>query len=129
MQDTRSTTRESLEDFVSAWLDGDEGALAGTCSADVRWWTPVDDETGTGPARVRAALDRVLATVHRPIEVTALAVSEDGSCGVVELRAAATPGAAAALVTSVVTVVGGKVVQGRTYADVEASPRPSGPGS
>lgn len=126
MQDARTTARKSLEDFAVAWLAGDEDAVTRTCSPGVRWWTPLGGETDPGPAAVSAALAAVLATAPRPIEVTALAISEDGSRGVLELRAAAgAPTGSATLVTSVVTVSAGKIMEGRTYADLEAPAVPT----
>lgn len=119
MQDVRSTARRSVEDFVSAWLAGDRDKAAGVCSPSVRWWTPVSDQTAPGPAEAWMALERVLAPVPRPIEITALAVSEDGSSGVVEMRAGVDRGAGrSTFVTSVIRLAAGKVVEGRTYADL-----------
>lgn len=126
MQDARTTARKSVEDFAAAWLAGDVDTVARTCSPGVRWWTPLGGETGPGPAAVSAALTAVLATAPRPIEVTALAISDDGARGVLELRAAAgSPAGSATLVTSVVTVSGGQIMEGRTYADLEAPYAPT----
>ncbi|MGH3357498.1 MAG: nuclear transport factor 2 family protein [Nocardioidaceae bacterium] len=126
MPDARSTTRKSVEDFATAWLDGDEATVARACSPGVRWWTPVAGETGPGPAATWAALTAILEAAPRPIEITALAISDDGSRGVVEMRAAAgAPTGSATLVTSVVRVSSGKVVEGRTYADPATQTAPT----
>lgn len=126
MQDARTTTRKSLKDFATAWLAGDEDAVTRTCSPGVRWWTPFGGDTDRGPAAVSAALTVVLATTPRPIEVTALAISEDGTSGVLELRApTGAPTGSATLVTSVITVSAGMIIEGRTYADLEAPAVPT----
>ncbi len=120
MPDARSRARDSLEEFASAWLSGDREAVTRACSPAVRWWTPLTDREATGPAEAWAALEKVLAPVPRPIEVTALAADEAGARGVVELRSEAISGAQSALfITSVVTLSGGTVVEGRTYTDLE----------
>lgn len=127
MQDARSRARGYLEEFVSAWLSGDREPVTRACSPAVRWWTPLTDREATGPAEAWAALEQVLAPVPRPIEVTALAADEDGARGVVELRSEATSGARPALfVTSVVTLSGGTVVEGRTYTDLDLHARAGG---
>jgi len=126
MQDARTTARKSLEDFTVAWLAGDEDAVTRACSPGVRWWTPLGGETDPGPTAAWAALAAVLETTPRPIEVTALAVSEDGSRCVLELRAAAgSPTGSATLVTSVLMVSAGMIMEGRTYADSEAPIAPT----
>lgn len=125
MQDARTTARNRLECFTAAWLTGDEDAITRTCSPGVRWWTPLGGETDPGPTATWASLAAVLDGTPRPIEVTALAISEDGSRGVLELRGAPTaPTGSASLVTSVVTVSAGKIVEGRTYADPEVPAAP-----
>lgn len=127
MQDARSRARGSLEEFVSAWLSGDREAVARACSPAVRWWTPLTDRETTGPAEAWAALEQVLAPVPRPIEVTALAADEDGARGVVELRSQATSGPRSALfITSVFTLSGATVVEGRTYTDLDVHARSDG---
>lgn len=126
MQDARTTARNCLECFTAAWLTGDEDAISRACSPGVRWWTPLSGEADPGPTAAWAALAAVLQTTPRPIEVTALAISEDGSRGVLELRGEPTAATgSASLITSVVTMSAGKIVEGRTYADPETPPAPT----
>ena len=121
MQDVRSKARTSLQEFVSAWLGGNYEAVAEACSPTVRWWTPLSDKTATGPDEAFAALERVLAPIPRPIEVSALVVAEDGSRGVVEMRARTVSDAGTlTLVTSVIAFSAGTVAEGRTYVDLTA---------
>ena len=122
MEGARARARSLGESLVSAWLAGDHDAVSAACTPDVRWWTPLTDEQPSGPAAANAALSQVLAPLQRPVEVTAVIPSDDGTRCVVELRSAATP---PALVTSVLSVRDGKIAAGRTYTDLrEHDPRP-----
>ena len=122
MEGARARARSLVESLTSAWLAGDHDAVSAACTPDVRWWTPMADEAVSGPADASAALRRVLAPLHRPVQVTAVIPSDDGTRCVVELRSAATP---PALVTSVLSLRDGKISAGRTYSDLrEHDPRP-----
>jgi ketosteroid isomerase-like protein len=101
-----------VEQLIAAWLAGDHETVAAACTADVRWWTPELDEAVSGPTDASAALHRVLAPLQRPVEVTAVIPSDDGTRCVVEMRSAATP---PAFVTSVLSLRVGKICAGRTY--------------
>jgi ketosteroid isomerase-like protein len=126
MDGARSHARSRVQEVVSAWLAGDYDTVADGCTSDVRWWTPLNGETVSGPADARAELQRVLEPLRRPIEVTAVVPNEDGTRCVVELRSGVpaqdTP---PALVTSVITLRDGKISAGRTYVDIKAHDRPS----
>lgn len=115
MEGARARTRSLVEQLTAAWLAGDHDTVSAACTADVRWWTPELDEAASGPTDTSAALSRVLAPLERPVEVTAVIPSDDGSRCVVELRSAATP---PAFVTSVVSLRVGKISVGRTYSDL-----------
>ncbi|MCW2842580.1 MAG: hypothetical protein JWN22_496 [Nocardioides sp.] len=119
MQDAKTVARESVTTLVAAWLAGDPGATTGVLAPGVRWWTPLGGETAEGPDAVWGVVEAVLAGTPRPIEVTALILNEDGTRGVVELRSAASD-EALVLVTSVITLVDGTIVEGFTYSDVGA---------
>jgi ketosteroid isomerase-like protein len=121
MQDARTRARESVNTFVAAWLAGDPGAATEVLAPAVRWWTPLGGHFSADRAGAWDALQAVLARTPRPIEATALIVNEDGTRGVVELRTRASE-ESAVLVTSVVTLVDGAVVEGFTYSDVGAEP-------
>jgi ketosteroid isomerase-like protein len=119
MQDARTRALESVNTLVTAWLAGDQGALTRVLAPDVRWWTPLGGDTSGGPTGVESALEAVLARTARPIEVTALILNEEGTRGVVELRSAPADHPVD-LVTSVVTLVDARIVEGFTYSDIDA---------
>lgn len=120
MPDVRVQAREAVHTLVTAWLAGDRDGVTVVLAPTVRWWTPLSDESSEGPAGAWSSLEAVLARIPRPIEIDALLVNEDGTRGVVELRAPA-PDQAAVLVTSVVTLSDGSIVEGSTYTDVGAA--------
>jgi ketosteroid isomerase-like protein len=108
-----------LRTLVSAWLASDADAAHGVLSPDVRWWTPFGDGSVEGAADAWTALEVVAARTPSPMEVTAMIVNAAGSRGVVELRAGAPArDHRAVLVTFVVTLSDGAVVEGYTYSDV-----------
>ena len=122
MDGDRARARSLAEELTSAWLAGDDDAVAAACTPDVRWWTPMADDAVSGPVQASAALHQVLAPLQRPIAVTAVIPSDDGTRCVVELRSAATP---PAFVTSVLSLRDGRIAAGRTYTDLrERDPRP-----
>ena len=127
MEEARARARSLVEGLTSAWLAGDHDAVSAACAPDVRWWTPMADEVVSGPADASAALRQVLAPLQRPVQVTAVIPSDDGTRCVVELRSAAVP---PALVTSVLSLRDGQVSAGRTYTDLrEHDQRPEPPAS
>jgi ketosteroid isomerase-like protein len=115
MEGVRAHARSVVEDLTSAWLVGDHDAVAAACAPDVQWWTPLTDEAANGPTDSSAVLHRVLEQLQRPVQVTAVVPSDDGTRCVVEMRSAATP---PAFVTSVLSLREGKVAAGRTYTDL-----------
>lgn len=122
MQDARAVARESLSTFVEAWIAGEPEAASGVLDPAVRWWTPLSDSPAEGPTHAWAALGAVIAGAAHPIQVSALLVNDDGTRGVIELRAGTEVPQPAALTTTVVTLFGGKVLSGATYSDVGTGP-------
>jgi ketosteroid isomerase-like protein len=117
--DARARARSLAEALTAAWLAGDHDAVARTCTADVRWWTPGTGGTACGPDEASAALREVLAPLRPPVTVTALVASDDGGRCVVELRSAAGPrDPSPAFVTSVLTLRDGQIAAARTYSDL-----------
>ena len=120
MEGVRAHARSFVADLTSAWLAGDHDAVAAACAPDVEWWTPLTDEAANGPNDSSVVLHRVLEQLQRPIQVTAVVPSDDGTRCVVEMRSAATP---PAFVTSVISLRDGKVAAGRTYTDLRQHDR------
>lgn len=119
MTDARTRARNSVQEFVSAWLAGDHDAVSSVCAATVRWWSPLGGGTVEGRAATCTELARVLALAPHPREIAALAVNEDGTTAVIEIRAATpAPGGRPTFVTSVVSLSAGRITDGRTYVDV-----------
>lgn len=119
MDGARSRARSLAVELTSAWLAGGYDAVSSVCTPDVRWWTPAMDGTASGPTEASAALRQILASLHRPLAVTAVISSDDGARCVVEMRSATTPpGTAPVLVTSVITLQDGRISAGRTYTDL-----------
>ena len=130
MEGARSRARSRVEELASAWLAGDDDAVSAACTSDVRWWTPVADGTASGPADTSTVLRRVLAPLERPVAVTAVIPSDDGTRCVVEMRSAATPpDARPSFLTSVITLRDGRISEGRTYSDLRGTGRYPGPGA
>jgi ketosteroid isomerase-like protein len=128
MDGDRARARSLAEELTSAWLAGDDDAVAAACTPDVRWWTPVTGETTSGPADASAALREVLAPLRHPVAVTAVVPSDDGTRCVVELRSPPPPqGAQPAFVTAVLTLRDGRISAGRTYTDLRGHGRHPGP--
>jgi ketosteroid isomerase-like protein len=124
MTDARSDARQSLQHFADAWLDGDRDAVTKTCAADIRWWTAL--AAPRGPAEVSHHLEDLLRDVERPVEVTGLLVDDEGSRGVIEMRSAPAGVGTHTALTSVLSLSGGRVTEGRTYVDTKAHPSLSG---
>jgi ketosteroid isomerase-like protein len=119
VRDPRSAARDAVQEFASAWLDGDYEAIDRVCSPSVRWWVPWGTGTAEGAMAIRRELERLLTAAPGPLAISGLLVSEDGSRGVVEMRAdSASRDAAPTLLTSVVTLSSGRVIEGRTYTDL-----------
>jgi len=120
MEGSRSRARAVVEQLTSAWLAGDEDAIARTLTADVRWWTPLTGDRADGPAGTSAVLGQLLEPLPQPLRLAALVASDDGSRCVVEMRSDPPgPGAPPALVTSVVALRDGRISAGRTYTDLQ----------
>ena len=116
MEGARARARSLVESVTSAWLAGDHDTRLrrlhpGRALVDA----PERTRQPSGPADASAALHQVLAPLQRPIQVTAVVPSDDGTRCVVELRSAATP---PAFVTSVLSLRDGKISAGRTYTDL-----------
>lgn len=121
MDDARFHARGRVLEVVSAWLTGDDDTVTAGCTPDVRWWTPMRDETVCGPDDVCAELQGLIEPLPRPLEVTAVIPNDDGTRCVVELRSAVpTQETPPAFVTSVLTLRDGQISAGRTYVDTKA---------
>ena len=122
MEGARFRARTRAEELVSAWLAGDYDTVSAACTTDVLWWTPATGETASGPDDTSAALRAVLAPLRRPVAVTAVVPSDDGTRCVVEMRAATAPqDSPASFMTSVLTLRDGKISAGRTYTDLRGT--------
>ena len=119
MDGGRSRARGCVLELVSAWIAGDSGTVSRGCTSDVRWWTPLLDEPVSGRADTLAELERVLAPVPRPIEVTAVVLDDDGYRCVVEMRADSGREDTPSFITSVLTLRDGQVSAGRTYVALD----------
>jgi ketosteroid isomerase-like protein len=124
MEGPRSRARARVEELAAAWLAGDYDTVSSTCTADVRWWTPAEDGTARGPADTSTVLRGALAPLERPVELSAVIPSDDGTRCVVEMRSAVTPhDARPSFLTSVLTLRDGKIAEGRTYSDLREATR------
>ena len=124
MEGPRSRARSRVEELAAAWLAGDYDTVSSACTSDVRWWSPAADGTARGPADTGTVLREVLAPLERPVEISAVIPSDDGTRCVVEMRSAATPhDARPSFLTSVLTLRDGKVSEGRTYSDLRQAAR------
>ena len=118
MEGARARAHGLAESLASAWLTGDHAGVSSACAPDVRWWTPLADDDAVGPTDSSAVLLRVVEPLQRPVQVTAVVPSDDGTRCVVEMRSAASP---PQFVTSVLSLHDGKVAAGRTYTAHPAS--------
>lgn len=124
MQCARSRARGLAEELASAWVAGNYERVSSACAPDVRWWTPATGDTVHGRTDAGSALRRALAPLVRPVAVTAVVPSDDGTRCVVEMRSSGSP---PAFVTSVLTLHDGKVSAGRTYTDFREPDRSAEP--
>lgn len=130
MADARTQSRSSVEILISAWLAGDRAAISTVCVSDIRWWTPLSGETVTGIDASYAELKTIRRLFPLRLTVTALAVNDNGTTAVVEMRSDAVgEGALPNFVTSVLSLTAGKVTEGRTYVDARAHDRRREPAS